>query len=105
MGKENQCPGCKQKFQNGRPYSMHIKSCKEIDSAVDIALKKHKILNAKKSEEKKIQIAAIAARRELAAQASQNQYASSSQEFPDDHDMDVDSDQEVTSSSSFAFLF
>ena len=74
MGKENQCPGCKQKFQNGQPYSMHIKSCKEIDLAVDIALKKHKILNAKKSEEKKIQIAAIAARRELAAQASQNQY-------------------------------
>jgi hypothetical protein len=84
MGKESLCPGCKQKYQNGRPYSMHIKSCREIDSAVDQALKKHKILTAKKSEEKK---AAIAAHRELAAHASQV--------LADDQDMDVDSDHEV----------
>ena len=57
---------------------MHIKSCKEIVSAVDTALKKHKIVTAKKAEEKK---AAIAAQRELASQASQI--------LPDDQDMDL----------------
>jgi hypothetical protein len=46
MGKESLCPGCKHKFQNGQPYSMHIKSCRDIVSAVEKALKKHKILSA-----------------------------------------------------------
>ena len=65
---------------------MHIKSCKEIDSAVDTALKKHKILTAKKVEDKK---AAIAAHRELVAQASQVLPLA-------DQDMEiVTSDQEV----------
>jgi hypothetical protein len=80
MGKDSLCPGCKHKFQNGRPYSMHIKSCREVNSAVDTTLKKHKILIAKKEKEK---AASIAAHRDLAAQASQM--------FPDDHEMDVDS--------------
>ena len=65
MGKEIRCPGCKRKFQNGRPYSMHIKSCEKIDLAVNTALKKHRILIAKRLEEKKIRIAAIAAQREM----------------------------------------
>ena len=59
---------------------MHIKSCKEINSAVDKALKKHKILTAKKKM-------AISAHRELVEQASQA--------LPDHDEMDVDSDQEV----------
>lgn len=71
---------------------MHIKSCREIDSAVDTALKKHKILIAKKEKEK---AASIAARRDLAAQASQT--------FPDDHEMDVDSNQEVQATSIICF--
>lgn len=61
---------------------MHIKSCKEIDSAVDTALKKHKIFTAKRTEERK---AAFAAHRELLAKAPQV--------LPNDQDMDVDSDQ------------
>ena len=68
MEKGSVCPGCRHKFKNGRPYSLHIKSCKDIDSAVNMALKKHKILTAKRTEEKK---AAIAARKELAAQRSE----------------------------------
>lgn len=72
---------------------MHIKSCREIDSAVDRALKKHKILIAKKVEEKK---ASIAARRDLAAQASQA--------LADDQEMDVDSDQEVWANICFYLL-
>jgi hypothetical protein len=90
MGKKNLCPGCKQGFQNGRPYSMHIKSCKEIISAVDTALKKHKTLAVKRFEERKTAIA-LAAHRELAAQAS----AASQVPLSDDQDMNVDSDQEV----------
>lgn len=69
---------------------MHIKSCKEIDSAVDKALKKHKTLTARKAEEKK---AAVAAHRELAEQASQA--------LPEDQ-MDVDSDRD---SEVFIFIF
>ena len=65
MEKGSVCPGCRHKFKNGRPYSMHIKSCKDIDSAVNMALKKHKIVTAKRTEEKK---ADIAAQKELAAQ-------------------------------------
>jgi hypothetical protein len=93
MGKKNLCPGCKQGFQNGRPYSMHIKSCKEIVSAVDTALKKHKTLAVKRFEERKAAIALAAHNRELAAQA----LASAASQVPlsDDQDMDVDSDQEV----------
>jgi hypothetical protein len=68
MGNESICPGCKAKFINGRPYSVHIRLCKNIDLAANTALKKHKIVSAKKIEEKK---AAIAARRESAAQAGQ----------------------------------
>jgi hypothetical protein len=68
MGNESICPGCKAKFINGRPYSVHIRLCKNIDSAANNALKKHKIITAKKYEEKK---AAVAARRESAAHAAQ----------------------------------
>jgi hypothetical protein len=91
MGKESLCPGCKQKFLNGRPYSMHIKSCREIDSAVDEALKKHKSLVAKKSEEKKA-AAVVAAQMELEAQT-----------IPADQ-MDVDKDLEVKIPDLFLFL-
>ena len=88
MGKEILCAGCKKKFQNGRPYSMHIKSCRDIDSAVDEALKKHKDLVAKKLEEKKA--AAIAK-------------TSPPQAFPDDQ-MDVDMESDVNIQYSFLFL-
>jgi hypothetical protein len=77
MGKQSTCPGCKTKFLNGRPYSVHIGLCKNIDSAANTALKKHKIVTAKRFDEKKAQ---IAARRELASQAAQNVGASSSQD-------------------------
>jgi hypothetical protein len=93
MGKESLCPGCKHRFQNGRPYSLHIKSCKEINSAVENALKKHRILTTKKFEEKK---AAIAAQRELAAQAAQV--------MPDDQ-MNIDSDQKVQIILVFHFKY
>ena len=83
MGKESLCPGCKHRFQNGQPYSLHIKSCKEIEFAVNQALKKHWILTMKKVEEKKV---ATAAHRELASQASQA--------LPDDQ-MNVDRGREV----------
>jgi hypothetical protein len=90
MGKESTCPGCKTKFLNGRPYSVHIGLCKNIDSAANTVLKKHKIVTAKRFDEKKAQ---IAARRELAAQAAQNVGASSSQ---DGREIDLDVDmQEV----------
>ena len=90
MGKESTCPGCKVRFKNGRPYSVHISLCKNIDSAVNTALKKHKIIMAKRINEKKAQ---IAARRESAAQA-----ASSSQPLLDGQNMELDVDlQEVRS--------
>jgi hypothetical protein len=81
MGKQSLCPGCKKFFLDGRPYSMHIKSCKDISSVTDTTLKKHKIIMAKKTQAKKI---SIAVHREL-AQVTQNQLecASSSQDNQD----------------------
>lgn len=98
MGKESKCPGCKKIFENGRPYSMHIASCKDINSAADTALKKHKIIAAKKLEKKK---AEIAARKELAAQAAQ---ASSSQMLPDSQDVDVDMEVSCERITKFKIL-
>lgn len=69
---------------------MHIKSCREIDSAVDEALKKHKNQVAKKSEEKKA-AAVVAGQREMEAQM-----------FPDNQ-MDVDMDLAVKNLYSFLF--
>jgi Plavaka transposase len=70
MGKQSQCPGCKEKFGNGRPYSAHLALCKFLGSAADIALKKHKINTAKKLELKRRD---IAARRELLLERSGNE--------------------------------
>ena len=64
MGRKSTCPGCKSKFTNGRPFSVHIGLCKNIDSAADTAISKHKIITAKKKDEKKARI-----------EASQNQNA------------------------------
>jgi len=83
-------------YKKLRPYSMHIKSCREVVSAVDEALKKHKTLIAKQAEEKKA-AAVDAAQRELVVQTSQPQA------FPDDH-MDVDMDSEVKYMFSILFL-
>jgi hypothetical protein len=71
---------------------MHIKSCREIDSAVDEALKKHRNQVAKNSEEKKA-AAVVAAQRELEAQL-----------FPDNQ-MDVDMDFAVKYLFLFHFYF
>ena len=50
---------------NGRPYSVHLTSCKNLHSATDSALRKHKLTAAKKSEVKRLE---VAARKALAAQ-------------------------------------
>jgi len=87
MWKESQCPGCKKKFLNGRPYSIHITSCKYIDSAADIALNKHKITTAKKFEAKRAQKSAL---KELAAGQNQHASTSANQELFNNQDMDLD---------------
>lgn len=87
MAKRSRCPGCKHEFLNGRAYSVHLTCCKALGSATDSALKKHKINTAKKSQAKRLD---IAARKELMAQATMNQGASSSQGLLDDQDMDAD---------------
>ena len=69
---------------------MHIKSCREIDSAVNEALKKHKNQVAKKTEDKKA-AAVVAAQRDLDAQM-----------FPENQ-MDVDMDSQVKYLYSFSF--
>jgi hypothetical protein len=84
MGKESTCPGCQAKFMNGRPFSVHISCCKDIDSAANTALKKHKIITAKKTEEKNAQIALAVARNLVDA--------SSSQPFQDGQEIDLDVD-------------
>jgi len=86
MAKQSQCPGCKEKFGNGRPYSVHLVLCKSLGSAADMALKKHKINSAKKSESKRKD---IATRRELAAGGNQN-LETPVEALPDAQDMDVD---------------
>lgn len=83
MGKQSTCPGCKAKFRNGRPFSVHIRCCKTIDLAANVALKKHKIITAKKIDAKKAQIAAA---NNLAA------LASGSQLIPDGREMNMDVD-------------
>lgn len=84
MGKQSQCPGCKERFGNGRPYSAHLGLCKSLRSAVDTALKKNKINSAKKLEMKRKD---IAARRELPPEENPNE------ENPNEEmDMDVDPD-------------
>lgn len=83
MAKQSQCPGCKQKFGNGRPYSAHLAICKSLRSAADTALKKHKINSAKKSELKRRD---VATRRELAAEGRETPVEA----LPDAQDMDVD---------------
>ena len=70
MGKLSRCPGCNQQFLNGRAYSVHLTCCRYLGLATDSALKKHKINTAKKSQAKRIN---IAARKELLAQAVMNQ--------------------------------
>jgi hypothetical protein len=84
MEKRSTCPGCKAKFRNGRPFSVHIRCCKTIDSAANIALKKHKIITAKKIEAKKARIA-----------AAKNVAASSSQRIQDAQEMDLDNDVDM----------
>jgi hypothetical protein len=85
MGNESICPGCKAKFINGRSYSVHIRLCKYIDSAANTALKKHKIITAKKLEEKK---AAVEACQESLAAAHTAQALHDGQEMDlDDVDM------------------
>jgi len=64
MAKQSQCPGCKQKFGDGQPYSVHLRVvlCKSFGSAVNMALKKHRINFAKD----------VAMRRELGVEGRQN---------------------------------
>lgn len=69
---------------NGRSFSVHIRCCKDIDSAANTALKKHKIFTAKKTDKKIAQIALSAAQNLL--DASDNQDA---QEIDLDVDMQV----------------
>jgi hypothetical protein len=86
MAKQSQCPGCKEKFGNGRPYSVHLVLYKSLGSAADMALKKHKINSAKKSESKRKD---VAMRRELAAEGRQNREIPV-EALPDAQEMDVD---------------
>ena len=87
MAKQSRCPGCKQTFVNGQPYSMHMSSCKDIGLATDKALKKHKLNTVKQSQVKK---ADVAAHRESAVWAAEKQAMLSSQVLPDNWDMDTD---------------
>jgi len=86
MAKQSQCPGCKEKFGNGRPYSVHLVLCKSLGSAADMALKKHKINSAKKLESKRKD---VAMRRELAAEGKKSR-ETPVEALPDAQDMDVD---------------
>ena len=61
---------------NGRPYSVHLTSCKNLHSATDSALRKHKITAAKKSEAKRLE---VAARKALTAQGIMKPAASGNQ--------------------------
>ena len=79
MAKQSQCPGCKEKLGDGRPYSVHLVLCKSFNSAVDMALKKHKINFAKD----------VAMRRELAAEGRQNREIPV-EALPDAQEMDAD---------------
>ena len=86
MGKQSQCPGCKDKFEKGRPYSAHLWLCKSLRSAADNALKKNKINSAKKLEKKRRD---IAARRGLQAEENPNEEMVV-EALPNVEEMDVD---------------
>jgi len=92
MGNLSRCPGCKQGFLNGRAYSVHLTCCKTLGSATDSALKKHKILAAKKAKAKRLE---FAARKALAAQRLPNPTVSGSQELLDSDDQHMDTDINV----------
>jgi len=87
MAPQSVCPGCKGKFLNGHPYSVHLTCGKALGCAMDSALKMHKANTAKKSQAKKVEIAAC---QELVSQVDENQDASSSQGLLDNQDMDTD---------------
>ena len=91
MGKLSHHPGCKQGFLNGCAYSVHITCCKALNSAMDSALTKHKIIAAKKAEAKWLE---VAAQKGLTVQDVLNQAASGSQGSlnSDDRHMPVDID-------------
>ena len=71
---------------NGRPFSVHIRCCKDIDSAANTALKKHKIATAKKIDDKNTQIALAAVHNLVDASSSQ-----------EGQEMDLDVDMQVSS--------
>ena len=78
---------------NGRPYSVHLTSCKDLHSATDSALRKHKLIAAKKSEAKRLE---VAARKALATQGIVNQATSGNQGAPILDSPDSDNQQMVT---------
>jgi hypothetical protein len=84
MGKHT-CPGCKEKFGNGRPYSAHLGFCKLLGSAADTALKKHKISSAMKLDIKRRN---ITARRELLPDRNMNEDMGV-EALPDTEDEDI----------------
>jgi len=79
MAKQSQCPGCKEKLGDGRPYSVHLVLCKSFGLAVDMALKKHKINFVKD----------VAMRRELAVEGRQKREIPV-EALPDAQEMDAD---------------
>ena len=83
MAKLSRCPGCKKDFLNGRAYSVHLTCCKALGSATDSAIKKHRINAARKTQAKRLE---IAARKGLASQGIINQAVSAL----DDQEMDTD---------------
>ena len=86
MAKQSQCLGCKEKFGNGRPYSVHLGLCKSLSLAADMALKKHKINSAKKLESKRKD---VAMHRELAVEEKKSR-ETPVEALPDAQDIDVD---------------
>ena len=91
MGKLSRCPGCKHNFLDGRAYSVHLTCCKALRSATDSALKKHKVITAKKIETKRLD---VATRKELAAQSYENQDASGNQGLLDNQEAKTDANME-----------
>ena len=92
MGKLGQCPGCKRQILNGRAYSVHLIYCKVLPSATDSALNKHKILAAKKSEVKRLE---VAVQKGLRAHGIMDQAASGSHDLLDSDNQHIDTDIKV----------